>query len=633
MSTTSPIAPTSRACFSCRPASGTSTRRNCSPGRACRVIADLSRRVGSGVVILDSPPLLATNEAQVATRYAGQVLLVVRADRTEQRAVLDALALVDKSTSGQRRAERGGGRRCSAGTTASITTAMAGTRPTAGMAGEWHDRRRGARKALRDSRACLVLALAVAWHRGLRSPRTCQPVDSSRSSSAAVSGQESMPHGAHLRAAHRGARSSTPTTSTWPSSGGDIGRRHRTGAGLLRGLQLGPVHRAPRLFADRARVGRQRLRRRVPSPDANGRWIAIPEWFCVSAQASYGDRVIDPSERPQLRRPGRLRLRATLPSRRRPRSAPCCSKRFKDFEFSAAVLVRARLVPGQGQGSDPADPSVSFAPGRSNDQNARRQPGPESRDDAQYFGRVFYDWQKSEFERSLPYRYERAGFDGGCELSRVRLSLRRRRRQGKRPRREHDGRAAWTATSGVPACVERRQRARRSKAATASASSAQLPRSRSRIAARYARFNASYSEEPAGRDAARRAWTTSSRANCPRGSIPSVDFGRSIRSLTSARTPGRACRPRAAHDAEPAAFPTRSAITSTSCRRTKHNTGVGLRRDARARLRISSVDFEPRTHDDRAIVSNRVIGVLCRRHTITTPTFTLARQPRPRAAA
>ena len=66
--------------------------------RMPQVIAALSQRVGNGVIVLDSPPLLATNEAQVASRYVGQVLLVVRADRTEQRAVLDAIALVDKST-------------------------------------------------------------------------------------------------------------------------------------------------------------------------------------------------------------------------------------------------------------------------------------------------------------------------------------------------------------------------------------------------------------------------------------------------------------------------------------------------------------------------------------------------------
>lgn len=59
---------------------------------------ELSRRVGHGVIIIDSPPLLATNEAQVATRYAGQVLLVVRAESTEQRAVKDAAGLVHKTT-------------------------------------------------------------------------------------------------------------------------------------------------------------------------------------------------------------------------------------------------------------------------------------------------------------------------------------------------------------------------------------------------------------------------------------------------------------------------------------------------------------------------------------------------------
>jgi receptor protein-tyrosine kinase len=66
--------------------------------RMPQVMQDLGDRVGNGIVIFDSPPLLATNEAQVATRYVGHVLMVVRADRTEQRAVLDALALVDKST-------------------------------------------------------------------------------------------------------------------------------------------------------------------------------------------------------------------------------------------------------------------------------------------------------------------------------------------------------------------------------------------------------------------------------------------------------------------------------------------------------------------------------------------------------
>jgi exopolysaccharide/PEP-CTERM locus tyrosine autokinase len=64
--------------------------------RMPQVIEELNRRAGDGVIILDSPPLLATNEAQVVSRHVGQVLLVVRADGTEQRAVRDAIALLDE---------------------------------------------------------------------------------------------------------------------------------------------------------------------------------------------------------------------------------------------------------------------------------------------------------------------------------------------------------------------------------------------------------------------------------------------------------------------------------------------------------------------------------------------------------
>jgi len=65
--------------------------------RMPQLMEALGRRVGRGIVIFDSPPLLATNEAQVATRFAGQVLVVVRADDTPQQAVLDAIALIDKN--------------------------------------------------------------------------------------------------------------------------------------------------------------------------------------------------------------------------------------------------------------------------------------------------------------------------------------------------------------------------------------------------------------------------------------------------------------------------------------------------------------------------------------------------------
>lgn len=78
------------------------SRRDNSPellasARMASVIEGLSRRSTPGVVLFDSPPVLATNEAQVLSRYAGQILMVVMADSTEQRVVTEALALLDRS--------------------------------------------------------------------------------------------------------------------------------------------------------------------------------------------------------------------------------------------------------------------------------------------------------------------------------------------------------------------------------------------------------------------------------------------------------------------------------------------------------------------------------------------------------
>jgi len=78
------------------------SRRDNSPellasSRMESILADFSRRASPGVVIFDSPPILATNEAQVLSRYAGQIVMVVLADATEQRVVTEALSLIDRT--------------------------------------------------------------------------------------------------------------------------------------------------------------------------------------------------------------------------------------------------------------------------------------------------------------------------------------------------------------------------------------------------------------------------------------------------------------------------------------------------------------------------------------------------------
>ncbi|MGF1529320.1 MAG: XrtA-associated tyrosine autokinase [Candidatus Competibacterales bacterium] len=56
---------------------------------------ELSVRYPDCIVVLDSPPLLITSEASVLSHVAGQIVMVVEAERTRQHQVKDALALVD----------------------------------------------------------------------------------------------------------------------------------------------------------------------------------------------------------------------------------------------------------------------------------------------------------------------------------------------------------------------------------------------------------------------------------------------------------------------------------------------------------------------------------------------------------
>lgn len=61
------------------------------------LMSEIAGRYQNRIVILDSPPLLQTSEAQVLTSLVGQVVVVVHAGATPQAAVLSALELVDPS--------------------------------------------------------------------------------------------------------------------------------------------------------------------------------------------------------------------------------------------------------------------------------------------------------------------------------------------------------------------------------------------------------------------------------------------------------------------------------------------------------------------------------------------------------
>lgn len=59
------------------------------------LLTDLAQRYSDRIVIFDSPPLLLTTEAHVLATQMGQIVMVVEADATPQKAVLEALRQIE----------------------------------------------------------------------------------------------------------------------------------------------------------------------------------------------------------------------------------------------------------------------------------------------------------------------------------------------------------------------------------------------------------------------------------------------------------------------------------------------------------------------------------------------------------
>jgi protein-tyrosine kinase len=71
-----------------------------SSNRMRQIVVNLAKRNPRRIVLLDSPPLLITNEGRTLVKIAGQVALVVRAGQTPRQAVQDALGLFDAQQAG-----------------------------------------------------------------------------------------------------------------------------------------------------------------------------------------------------------------------------------------------------------------------------------------------------------------------------------------------------------------------------------------------------------------------------------------------------------------------------------------------------------------------------------------------------
>lgn len=65
-------------------------------GRMGEIIEEIARRYRDRVIIIDSPPLLASSAASVLALHVGQILYVVEAERTSKEEISDALKMIEK---------------------------------------------------------------------------------------------------------------------------------------------------------------------------------------------------------------------------------------------------------------------------------------------------------------------------------------------------------------------------------------------------------------------------------------------------------------------------------------------------------------------------------------------------------
>jgi len=255
---------------------------------------------------------------------------------------------------------------------------------------------------------CLADSLALAQNVPNQSPR--------RAEFGQGAGQESLPMGLMFEPRLEGAIQYANNTNL-ASSGGDSAAGIELAPGVYAAYNSGQFTGA----LDYSLIGRLwddgDLDDVTHALAANGRWNAIPELFFIGANASYGDTLIDSQGGGNygnlgVFNSGNITEQATASIR------PTLQKQFKDFEFRAAYSYGRVWYMDKGKGQAPSDPQfTSYARDDSQNQSADVSLGliPGQR---RYFGKAFYTWNRSEFDRSLPFEFERAGFDGGWELSR-----------------------------------------------------------------------------------------------------------------------------------------------------------------------------------------------------------------------
>jgi hypothetical protein len=153
---------------------------------------------------------------------------------------------------------------------------------------------------------------------------------------------------------------------------------------------------------------------------AYGRYMLVQDLLFVNAQAGYDDSIIDASRSLNYGNTG-LFDRSNVEETGRASITPSLTHEFSGMRFDASYTY-GRVWYFDSDDAPPSDAAL-FPVGSedSEDQRAYVSLGTRDPDNAATL-RAFYEWQASDFELSLPYRYERTGLDTSLRLTRT-LSL------------------------------------------------------------------------------------------------------------------------------------------------------------------------------------------------------------------
>jgi hypothetical protein len=137
---------------------------------------------------------------------------------------------------------------------------------------------------------------------------------------------------------------------------------------------------------------------------ANGRWVAVPEYFYLDAQASISDAVIDPALSLNY---GGLGIfgQDNLSQVATAGITPTFDRHFGDFNLLAQYSYGRVWYFDQG---DVADQVGFIGQDDSRDQSAYLLFG-NSQSGRKLTGDVYYSWQKTDYDNALPYNYEQLG--------------------------------------------------------------------------------------------------------------------------------------------------------------------------------------------------------------------------------